>query len=95
MKLKVKPSQRIKRRYLLVEGNKENIEKAILDYLGALGWAKASPIFVKSESGKNNVTVAVSREEVDNVKAAFEASNSGIRVIGISGTLKGLTKRFN
>ena len=92
MKLNVKPSQRIKRRYLLVEGSKENIEKAILNYLGALGWAKASPIFVKSEPGKNKITLAVSRGEVDNIKAAFEASNLGIRVVGISGTLKGLKR---
>ena len=116
MKLNVKPSQRIKRRYLLIEGSKENIEKAILDYLGALGWAKASPIFVKSEikkslrsfrtfgcsrhdvkclDMKNNIILAVSRSEVDNVRAAFESSSSEIRVLGISGTLKGLTKRFN
>ena len=95
MKLNVKPSQRIKRRYLLVEGSKEDIEKAILDCLGALGWAKASPIFVKPDIGENMATIAVSREEVDNVKAAFETSGLGIRVIGISGTLKGLTKRFN
>ena len=89
MKLNVKPSQRIKRRYLLVEESRENIEKAIFDYAGALGWAKASPIFVKS-GATNKTIVAVSRSEVDNVKAAFGASKSAIRVIGISGTLKGL-----
>lgn len=94
MKFNVKPSQRVKRRYLLVEGSKENIEKAILDYLGALGWAKASPIFVKSEI-KNKIILAVSRGEVDSIRAAFEASGLGIRVVGISGTLKGVKKRFN
>ncbi len=91
MKLNVKPSQRIKRRYLLIEGSKENIEKAVLDYLGALGWAKASPVFVKSEM-KNNIILAVSRSEVDSIRAAFESSSSGIRVVGISGTLKGLKR---
>jgi RNase P/RNase MRP subunit POP5 len=92
MKLNVKPSQRVKRRYLLIEGSKENIEKAILDYLGALGWAKASPIFVKSEQGRNKITLAVSRGEVDSIRAAFEASGSAICIVGISGTLKGLKR---
>jgi RNase P/RNase MRP subunit POP5 len=94
MKLNLKPSQRIKRRYILAEGSKENIDKAILGYLGAVGWAKASPIFVKSGM-ENKVILAVSRSEVGNIRAAFEASSLGIRVIGISGTLKGLGKRFN
>lgn len=77
----IKPSQRENRRYLLAEGNRENIEKAILDYIGILGWAKASPIFVKN-------ILSISRKEVDNVRAALAVA--GIKVKRVSGTLKGL-----
>ena len=92
MKLKLNPSARIKRRYLLVSGiEREEIEKVLLDYLGALGWAKASPIFVSSE--KEGIIFAVSRKEVYNVRAAFEMSKRGIRVLRVSGTLKGLERK--
>ncbi len=88
--LKVKPSAKIHRRYLLIHGTKDNIEKTILDYIGILGWAKASPIFLKSENGK--VILAVDRKELNNVRAAFAISSSDARVLRVSGTLKGLGK---
>lgn len=87
MKLKVKPSLRIKRRYIWFEGNKDDAEKAVLDYLGVLGWAKASPIFVGSN------ILAVSREEVEKIRSAFELSGENIKIKKISGTLKGLKKK--
>ena len=63
----LKPSQRENRRYLLLEtnSNKEEIESVILDYVGVLGFAKASPIFVS-----NNI-LSVKREEIDKIRAAF------------------------
>lgn len=88
MKLKSKPTGRIKKRYLLIEGTKEEVEKAILDYLGILGYAKASPMFVKKGKG---LILVIDRGEVDNVRAAFEL-NKGIRIVGVSGTIKGLDK---
>jgi len=89
MKLKLKSSARIKRRYILFSINsKESIEKFILDYIGILGWAKASPIFIKSKS--NKTVLAINRKELDNVKAAIELSDSNIKILKISGTLKGL-----
>jgi len=91
MKLKLKSSARIKRRYILSDSrDKEEIEKIILDYLGILGWAKASPIFLKNRDG--GIIFAIDRKEVDNVRAAFEISNSKIKIIRVSGTLKGLEK---
>jgi len=91
MKFKLKPSATISRRYLLLEAeSKEQIEKVILDYIGILGWAKASPIFVKSKSDK--IILAVDRKEVNNVRAAFEMSREKIKVLRVSGTLKGLEK---
>ena len=89
MRLRAKPSARIKRRYLLISGAKrDGIEKAILDYIGSLGWARASGIFVKAD--RERVVLAVSRDEVDNVRAAFELSGLGIKILRVSGTLKGL-----
>ena len=91
MKLKMKPSERIKVRYVLIEAeNRESVEKAILDYIGILGWARATPFFVK-ENGKR-IILSVSRKEIDNIRAAFELCKDKIRVLRVSGTLKGLGK---
>lgn len=88
MKSKQKPSGKIHRRYLLIEGaGKEEIEKVILDYIGILGWAKAAPFFVKSEKG---TVLAVERGELESVRAAFEMAKGNVRVIRVSGTIKGL-----
>ncbi|MCA9485430.1 MAG: hypothetical protein KC506_01140 [Nanoarchaeota archaeon] len=94
MKLKIKPSAKTKRRYLLLEANKREVEQTILDYIGILGWAKASPLFVKSfkEKTKNKLILSVERSEISNIRAAFEISKAKIKVEKVSGTLKGLTK---
>jgi len=85
--MKLKPSARPDRRYLLIEArSKEEIEKAILDYIGVLGWAKAAPVFVDSKE----IVLCVNRKEVDNVRAALELSERDIKVRKVSGTLKGL-----
>ena len=90
MKLKQKPSARINRRYLLLEApSKNEIEKTILDYIGILGWANAAPQFV--ETGKNFI-LAIERKSLNNVRAAFELSPAKIKILKVSGTLKGLTK---
>jgi RNase P/RNase MRP subunit POP5 len=86
MKLKIKPSAKIKRRYLLIDSSKKDVEKAILDYIGILGWAKASPVFVKSKP----LILSIDRSALVNVRAAFEASSSKILVKKVSGTIKGL-----
>jgi RNase P/RNase MRP subunit POP5 len=89
--LKLKSSARESKRYLLIRGRKENIEKAVLDYIGILGWARAAPKFVKTE-GKNNI-LAVNRKEIDKVRGAFALSADKIQVLKVSGTLKGLKKK--
>lgn len=91
MKLKLKPSARIKRRYLLIEAkSKEDISKAILDYIGILGWARASPVFVNNSDKR--IILAIERKEINNVRAAFELFPEKIKVLRVSGTLKGLKK---
>ena len=86
-KLKIKPSQRDKRRYLLIDCNdNEKIEKAILDYVGVLGMAKAAYVKVKSVDGKTIGSVL--RGELEDVRAGLGLA--GISVEKVSGTLKGL-----
>ncbi|MBI2451816.1 hypothetical protein HYV50_01920 [Candidatus Pacearchaeota archaeon] len=95
MSLKLKPSARIKKRYLLIEAtSKEEIEKAILDGIGILGWAKAAPFFVNlfknKEKFKDKFILAINRKEIDSVRASFELSQDKIKILRVSGTLKGL-----
>lgn len=92
MKLKTKASAKIKRRYLLIDGRKEEVERAILDYIGILGWARAAPVWVDIKGEREGNVLSVAREEVMNVRAAFEASPHKIKVKRVSGTLKGLGK---
>jgi len=89
-KLKLKNSQRDNRRYLLIqEQDNEKIEKAILDYIGILGFAKSAYLKVKQENGKT--ISAVKREELEKVKASLALA--GLPVLRISGTLKGLERK--
>jgi RNase P/RNase MRP subunit POP5 len=117
--VKIKASGKIRRRYLLIEaGSRKEVENAILEYIGVLGWAKASPVFVDVKASDKNCTrrcavclehpkiknpgffdvkngnekkvLSVDRAEVENVRAAFEASKNKIRVLRVSGTIKGL-----
>ena len=86
-KLKLKNSQRDNRRYLLInEADNDKIEKAILDYIGILGFAKSAYIKVKSEGSKT--ICAVRREELEKVKASLALA--GLHVLRVSGTIKGL-----
>jgi len=88
----LKPSMREKKRYLLVKGEnlKENVEKAILEYVGVLGFSKASPNWI--EIKKDFGIVSVNRKSVDFVKASFVIFEKKLEVIKVSGTLKGLGK---
>jgi len=89
--LKLKSSARIKKRYLLLSNKDEvEIKKVILDYIGILGWAKASPVFIKNK--KFNLILAIDRKELDNVRAAFEVSDKNIKILRVCGTIKGLSK---
>ena len=93
MILKLKPSQQINRRYLLLEAtSRKEIETAILDYIGILGWAKAAPLFVEANQGREKFILAIDRKLLNEVRAAFELSSSVIKLKRVSGTLKGLLR---
>ncbi len=86
---KLKPSHREKKRYLLIENACEKtIEKVILDYIGILGYAKASPKTIVRL--KDKIILAINRSELDKVRAAFLLSGKDIKILKVSGSLKKL-----
>ena len=86
----LQPSMRENKRYLLVRGKnlKENIEKAILEFIGILGMSKTGFGFIKT--GKDFTIISVNREMVDSIRASFAVFSERITVEKVSGTLKGL-----
>ena len=72
MKFKAIPSAKTKRTYLLLEAKgRGEVEKVILDYLGILGWAKASPIFVEGGRKDGRIILAINRGEINHIRAAL------------------------
>ena len=86
----LKPSMRENKRYLLVRGAnlKENIEKAILDFIGVLGMSKAGLSYIKIN--KNSAVISVNRESVNHVRASLCVWPEKMTVEKVSGTLKRL-----
>ena len=92
MKIKIKASARINRRHLLIEGaGKKEIEDAILEFVGVLGWAKAAPVILESDG---DVILSIDRKELNNIRAAFEMSEKKMKILRVSGTLKGLGRKL-
>lgn len=87
----LKPSNKENKRYLLIKGKdaeKEKIDEAILEFVGVLGYAEASPMIVKS--GKENVVLAVNTKSLNKIRASFAMSEKQLNIVRVSGTLKGL-----
>jgi RNase P/RNase MRP subunit POP5 len=84
MEKKLKPSMRENKRYLFIEteASQKEIEEAILQFIGSLGYGKAGIVFI------GNKILAVNREEVDKVRAALAAYSKLIKVKKISGSIK-------
>ncbi len=89
--LKISSTLRLNRRYLLVHASERQVREAIIDYIGLLGWANASPVFIEHSQG---LVVAVNRETVVNIRAAFALAAHDISVLAVSGTLKGIEKQL-
>lgn len=86
---------REKKRYLLVKGKnlRENVEKAILDFIGVLGMSKAGLEFIKTDlHSSDSAVIAINRKSVEHVRASFAVLPEKIEVKRVSGTLKGLRK---
>ena len=89
----LKPSMRERKRYLLVSGKnlKENIPKAIKDFIGVLGMSKTSLSFIKSD--ENSAIISINREMLDKVRASLCVWPEKMSVKRVSGTIKGLKIR--
>jgi RNase P/RNase MRP subunit POP5 len=86
----LKPSHREKKRYLLIKGkavdlNSKIIEKEILRFIGILGYSKASPMFIKTT--KTSIIMSINRQALVEVRAAFAASSSSLRIEKVSGVV--------
>jgi len=88
----LKPSAREKNRYLLIRGKMldENVNKAILDFIGVLGMSKTGLRWIKSE--KKSAVISVNRASLNHVRASFAVWPEKIEISKVSGTLKGLGK---
>ena len=86
----LKPSMRENKRYLLVKGEnlRENIRKAILEFGGMQGMAKACLNFIEAKN--NSVIVSVNRDAVNLVRASLVVFSEKMEVTRVSGTIKGL-----
>ena len=88
----LKPSAREKNRYLLIRGktSKENVEKAVFDFIGVLGMSKAGLRWIKTQ--KDSAIISVNRGSLNHVRASFAVWPEKIEIVKVSGTLKGLGK---
>ena len=88
------PSHRENKRYLIIKGKgnlKENIIKAVHEFLGIQGEAKASLTFidVKNDQG----IISINREMQNQVRAAICIFPEKMEVVRVSGTLKSLKEK--
>ena len=87
----LKPSHREKKRYLLIKGNdadKKIIEEVVLEFIGVLGWAEASPQIIKED--KNRVIISINRKALDKIRTSFVMSNKDLQIVKVSGSVKHL-----
>ncbi len=78
------------KRYVLIKTNsKENVEKAVLEFIGVLGYSRSGIKFIKDEKIKEGeVVLVVNRESLNEIKASLMFKE--ITTKKVSGTLKGL-----
>ncbi len=90
MQKRLKPTMREKKRYVLIKtDSKEKAEKAILEFIGVLGYSQSGIKFIKDEKIKEGeIVLATNRESLNEIKASMMFKE--IEVKKVSGTLKGL-----
>ena len=84
----LKPSHREKKRYLLIKGKdieKKILDEAILEFIGVLGYAEASPQIIKSSEGK--IILSINRRSLDKVRASFLISGKDLKIERVSGSV--------
>jgi len=89
-KMKILPSSmRERKRYLLVKDDPKKIEKAILKFVGELGYAKANPQFVHED---HKLILSINHDTLNDIRTSLALSS--IEVFGVSGTIEALMKKF-
>ncbi len=84
----LRPSQREKKRYLLIKGKIDEVTSSVFEGIGVLGMSKTGWKIISSKEDK--LIVSINREMADSVRACFAIYPKKIFVEKISGTLKGL-----
>jgi RNase P/RNase MRP subunit POP5 len=87
-RLKLKPSEKDRRRYFIAKAGNPQIEKAILEYIGVLGFAKSAYMKVEIKGFSGKTVGSCLADSLDEVRAALGLG--GISIEKVSGTLKGL-----
>ena len=85
----LKPSHREKKRYVLLEGKnlEENVSLAILKFVGELGMAEISPRWISEN------VLSVNREGLNKLRASLALFPEEIKIVRVSGTIKGLSQK--
>ena len=84
----LKPSHREKKRYLLIRGRdalRKTIEQVILDFVGVLGYAEASPAFISHN--QKAVVLSINRDALDKIRASFFMSGKDLHIEKVSGNV--------
>ncbi len=70
------------------DANKKVIEEVILDFIGGLGYAEASPKVINQTLGK--VILAINRNSLDKIRTSFLMSERDLNIVKVSGSVKKL-----
>ncbi len=93
MKIKTSSVERLNRRYLSLKvEDRKDVEQAIVKFAGALGLAQTALVFVEDRKDSGKMMIAINRDSLDLVRAAFELSEKKIEILRVSGTIKGLNR---
>ena len=79
---------REKKRYFLLKSDEKKVEKAIMKFVGELGYAEANPMFVHK---KDYLILSVNHFMLDKIRTSLALS--GINVIRVSGTIEALMEK--
>ena len=84
----IPPTMRERKRYFLMKAEEKKAEKAILKFIGELGYAEANPMFIR-KSGF--LILSVNHHMIDKIRASLALSK--INVIRVSGTIEALMEK--
>jgi len=90
IKIKLLPSLKEKKHYLVFKGDRKAAENAMFEYLGILGMAKSAAQIIGMK--KDRGIIMFNREFTDEIRAAL--AFSGIHTLGISGTINKAKQKF-